>query len=116
MKEYKTNEELLELLISKNVKVINQEKALKKIKEDEKCKPNCIGIIGPTGPTGPKGDIGPTGPSGGPTGPTGPQGPTTITIGKTTTGTPGEVATVENIGDDENVILSFVIPQGPTTA
>ena len=27
------------------------EKALKKIKEDEKCKPNCIGVIGPTGPT-----------------------------------------------------------------
>ena len=43
------------------------EEALKKIKHDQKCKPqcSCIGIIGPTGPTGP---------SGGPTGATGPQG------------------------------------------
>ncbi len=31
MKEYKTNEELLEHLISKNVKVINREDALEKI-------------------------------------------------------------------------------------
>ena len=91
------------------------EKALRKIKQDEKCKPKCMGaIIGPTGPTGPKGDIGPTGPSGGPTGPTGPQGPVTITIGKTTTTNPGQVASVSNIGTNQNVILEFEIPEGPT--
>lgn len=60
------------------------EKALQKIKEGEKCKPNfcCCSIVGPTGPTGPSG--GPTGPTGalgatgpiGPTGATGPQGET----------------------------------------
>jgi len=70
-------------------------RAMEKIRCDEKCKPNCFGVIGPTGPTGPAGgptgptgatgatgDIGPTGPQGiqgltgdvGPTGPTGPQG------------------------------------------
>ncbi len=48
----------------------NYEKALKKIKHDQRCKPTCCcsGIVGPTGPTGP------TGPAGGATGPTGPQG------------------------------------------
>ncbi len=94
------------------------EKALKKIKQDEKCKPQCIGSIvgptGPTGPTGPQGIQGPTGPSGGPTGPTGPQGPTTITIGKTETTLPGLEAAVLNVGTEGNVILDFVIPQGPT--
>lgn len=43
------------------------EKALQKIKEVERCKPNfCCSIIGPTGPTGP---------AGGPTGPIGPTHP-----------------------------------------
>lgn len=37
--------------------------ALKKIKHDQKFKPDCCSIVGPTGPTGP---------SGGPTGPTAP--------------------------------------------
>lgn len=40
----------------------NLNKALKKIEEDSKLKPNYI--IGPTGPKGDKGDIGPTGPTG----------------------------------------------------
>jgi len=40
------------------------EKALKKIKEDEKCKPNCYSMIGVIWPTGPTGLIGPTGPQG----------------------------------------------------
>ena len=40
----------------------NLNKALKKIEEDSKLKPNYI--IGPTGPKGDKGDIGPTGPIG----------------------------------------------------
>lgn len=45
-------------------------RALKKIKCDEKCKPNCCVVIGPTGPTGPQGiqgltgDVGPTVPTG----------------------------------------------------
>jgi len=49
-------------------------KALQKIKEGERCKPNfcCCSIVGPTGPTGPAG--GPTGPTG-PTGATGTTGP-----------------------------------------
>ena len=53
----------------------NLNKALKKIEEDSKLKPNYI--IGPTGPKGDKGDIGPTGPKGdkGDIGPTGPIGP-----------------------------------------
>jgi len=38
------------------------ERALQKIKNDEKCKPTCccnsgIGVTGPTGPTGPSGGI-----------------------------------------------------------
>lgn len=56
----------------------NYERALRKIKCDEHCRPKCCqGPTGPTGPTGPSG--GPTGPTGatgatGPIGPTGPQG------------------------------------------
>ena len=87
------------------------EKALQKIKQDSKCKPQCTGaIIGPTGPTGP------TGPAGliGPTGPTGPQGPVSVTVGTTTTGEAGGEASVTNTGTAENVVLDFTIPQGPT--
>ncbi len=87
------------------------ESALQKIKQDQKCKPQCMGaIIGPTGPTGAIGPIGPTGP----TGPTGPQGPATIAVGQTQTGTPGGNAEVTNTGDIQNVVLEFTIPQGPT--
>lgn len=51
----------------------NYERALRKIRCDERCKPTCCqGPVGPTGPTGPSG--GPTGPTG-PTGATGPTGP-----------------------------------------
>lgn len=100
-------------------------KAIEKIKKDEKCRPDYsvylqVGPTGPTGPTGlngeigPTGPTGPTGPAGGPTGPTGPQGPVTITIGKTETGTPGQIASVQNIGTTENVVLDFIVPQGPT--
>ena len=56
--------------------------ALQKIKKDQKCKPQCTGvIIGPTGPTGPQGEIGPTGATGptGTVGPIGPQGASGIT-------------------------------------
>ena len=57
---------------------------------------NCY-IVGPTGPTGPSGS-----------------GSATIEVGNTTTGAPGTNAFVTNVGTDENVILDFVIPQGPT--
>lgn len=50
----------------------------------------------------------------GPTGPTGPRGPVTITVGNTQTGLPNSDARVNNSGTNDNVILDFVIPQGPT--
>lgn len=50
----------------------------------------------------------------GPTGPTGPAGPAAITVGTTTTGDPGTLASVVNSGTSEDVILDFTIPQGPT--
>lgn len=47
------------------------EKAIQKIKHDEKCKPiYCMGPTGAMGPPGPQGIAGPTGPQG-PTGPAG---------------------------------------------
>lgn len=62
------------------------------------CPTPCPPIIGPTGPTGP----------------TGPAGNTTITVGNTTTGQPGTVASVFNRGTPSAAILDFVIPAGPT--
>ncbi len=52
----------------------------------------------------------------GPTGPTGPTGPATatITVNSTTTGGAGTAASVTNSGTSTNVLLDFVIPQGPT--
>ena len=50
----------------------------------------------------------------GPTGPRGPSGPATISVGDTVTGDPGTEASVTNTGTNENVILTFTIPQGPT--
>lgn len=50
----------------------------------------------------------------GPTGPTGPRGPASITVGITNTGLPNTNAEVSNSGTNDNVILDFVIPQGPT--
>lgn len=41
--------------------MIDYNKILKKIEQDQKCKPTCL-----IGPTGPRGDIGPTGPTGEP--------------------------------------------------
>ncbi len=49
----------------------------------------------------------------GPTGPTGPMGPASISVGTTTIGEPGTNPIVTNVGTNENVILDFVIPQGP---
>ena len=75
--------------------------ALEKIKRDQKFKPSCCIPIGGTGTVGP-------------TGPTGPAGPSTIVVGTTTTGDPGTAASVTNSGTAENVVLDFVIPEGPT--
>lgn len=47
-------------------------------------------------------------------GPTGPQGPATVSVGTTTTSDGGTSATVTNSGSNQNVILDFVIPRGPT--
>ncbi|MDD6323064.1 MAG: collagen-like protein [Bacilli bacterium] len=64
------------------------------LKEGKRCQEK-IGIVGPTGPTGP-------------------QGPATITVGNVVTGLPGSDAAVTNTGTQENAILTFTIPQGPT--
>ncbi len=61
------------------------EKALKKIKHDQKCRPICaipITTQGPAGPTGPQGIEGPTGPA------------PSFEIGTVTTGAPGTPAIV----------------------
>ena len=82
------------------------------------------GPQGPAGPTGPQGPQGPAGPQGetgatGSQGPQGIQGPAgadgitpTITVGETTTLSPGSPATVTQDGSATNVILNFGIPQG----
>jgi len=61
------------------------EKALQKIKQDQKCRPICaipISAPGPTGPTGPQGIEGPAGPA------------PSFEIGTVTTGAPGTSAIV----------------------
>lgn len=67
---------------------------------ENKCNPqrNNYCFCGPTGPRGP----------------TGPAGPITISVGTTTTLEPGNNASVTNSGTNENVILDFAIPIGPT--
>ncbi len=64
---------------------------------------NILTIPGATGPTGPIG----------PTGATGPMGISPkISISATETMNPGDPAQVLNIGDDENIVLEFMIPSG----
>ena len=79
------------------------------------------GPQGPTGATGPQGNAGPQGPTGaqggqGPTGATGAQGPAgsaaTVSVGTTTTGTPGSNAQVINTGSSSAAVLAFQIPAG----
>ena len=82
------------------------------------------GDTGPQGPPGPQGPAGPVGPQGesgatGSQGLTGPQGPAgqdgvspTVTVGETTTVSPGQPARVTQDGTPTNVILNFEIPQG----
>lgn len=64
------------------------------LEQGKRCKANMV-CIGPTGPTGP------TGPANG-----------TITVRNTTTAEAGTPASVTNAGDEQNVILDFVIPKG----
>lgn len=61
----------------------------------------------PIGPTGPRGEIGPMGP-------TGPMGMPSarVSVGETITGAPSEDAKVYATGDDNNVILNFILPRG----
>lgn len=61
------------------------------------------GPAGPQGPTGPQGAVGPQGP----------QGPATVAVGTTVSTAWGNPPTVTNSGTSGNVILDFVIPQGP---
>jgi hypothetical protein len=70
-----------------------------------------VGATGSAGPAGPQGPSGPTGATG-PQGPQGIAGPTTITVGTTTTVSPGTPAGVSNSGDTTNLVLNFTIPQG----
>ncbi len=78
------------------------EKALKKIEEDKKCKPNYYIVysntsIGPTGPKGPKGDTGDS---------------VTLEIGSVETTDYQNMASVTDSGSGNNHILNFVIPRG----
>lgn len=49
----------------------------------------------------------------GPTGPTGPSGMTSFQVGSVVTVPSGEDASIQNRGDNHDVILDFVIPAGP---
>lgn len=89
----------LEVVNANNVIEFNPQKANFKLK-------NTGGPKGETGAQGPKGD----------TGPQGLQGPAgasaSVTVGSTTTLSPGADATVTNSGDTRNAILNFGIPTG----
>lgn len=61
------------------------EKALNKIRQDQKCRPQCIISVVQSGPTGPQGIEGPTGPIG--------PAPN-FQIGSVITGAPGSQASV----------------------
>lgn len=67
------------------------------------------GIMGPAGPQGPAGPTGATGA----TGPQGPQGPATVAVGTTVSTAWGNPPSVTNSGTSGNVVLNFVIPEGP---
>lgn len=90
--------------------------------------PGPQGSTGPTGPTGatgatgaqgPKGDTGATGATGakGDTGATGATGSAaTISVGSTTTGSPGTSASVTNSGTSSAATFNFTIPRGDVGA
>lgn len=89
------------------------ERIKKRIEEERKKYLYCY-VQGPTGPQGIKGergDQGPTGPQGD-KGERGIPGPASIDVGVTETVESFEDAKVENVGTEEDVILSFKIPRG----
>lgn len=89
----------LEVVNANNVIEFNPQKANFKLKNTGGPK----GEPGAQGPQGPKGDTGAQGPAG---------ASASVTVGSTTTLSPGAAATVTNSGDTRNAILNFGIPTG----
>lgn len=89
----------LEVVNANNVIEFNPQKANFKLKNTGGPK----GDTGAQGPQGPKGDTGAQGPAG---------ASASVTVGSTTTLSPGATATVTNSGDTRNAILNFGIPTG----
>lgn len=89
----------LEVVNANNVIEFNPQKANFKLKNTGGPK----GDTGAQGPQGPKGDTGAQGPAG---------ASASVTVGSTTTLSPGADATVTNSGDTRNAILNFGIPTG----
>lgn len=89
----------LEVVNANNVIEFNPQKANFKLKNTGGPK----GETGAQGPQGPKGDTGAQGPAG---------ASASVTVGSTTTLSPGAAATVTNSGDTRNAILNFGIPTG----
>lgn len=89
----------IDIVNAKNIIESNPEKAFFKLKNTGGPK----GDSGAQGPQGPKGDTGPQG---------APGASASVTVGSTTTLSPGADATVTNSGDTRNAILNFGIPTG----
>ena len=89
----------IDIVNAKNIIESNPEKAFFKLKNTGGPK----GDTGAQGPQGPKGDTGAQGPAG---------ASASVTVGSTTTLSPGADATVTNSGDTRNAILNFGIPTG----
>lgn len=89
----------IDIVNAKNIIESNPEKAFFKLK-------NTGGPKGDTGAQGPKGDKGDQGEPGAP------GASASVTVGSTTTLSPGADATVTNSGDTRNAILNFGIPTG----
>lgn len=89
----------IDIVNAKNIIESNPEKAFFKLKNTGGPK----GDTGAQGPQGPKGDTGAQG---------APGASASVTVGSTTTLSPGADATVTNSGDTRNAILNFGIPTG----
>lgn len=89
----------IDIVNAKNIIESNPEKAFFKLKNTGGPK----GDTGAQGPQGPKGDQGEPG---------APGASASVTVGSTTTLSPGADATVTNSGDTRNAILNFGIPTG----
>lgn len=89
------------------------DEARRKIRDYGRDKKICY-VKGPTGPKGEQGIQGERGEKGerGPQGERGPNGAVTISIGGTETVEASEMASVTNVGTDEDVVLNFKIPRG----